>query len=284
MTGALNAVPLTHIAATVCKCLAIDPPARSEGCIDDLCARLDALKEGAFDRVLLYNPDAIGQWVAEKYAVKFAPMRNHCQIVQPMRSVVPPKTPVCFGSIYSGASPSVHGITHYEKRRLEIDTLFDALIRAGKKPCIVSVADQSMDVLFRGRDMAYFACKNDRAAVDCALKLIAEDNYDAICVYNQAYDDRMHRSHPQSAWALKALDEYAVAFDRLANAVRRHWTAHNTLIGCLTDHGVHREWYLLGQHGKNIPQDMNILHWWGVIPRKQPRGGDLCAARTPNAD
>lgn len=264
----LNAVPLTKIAATVCECLQIAPPVQSEGAIEGLSERLTALSNGAIDRVLLYNPDAIGQWIALKYADKLTAITNHCPVVQPMRSVEPPKTPVCFASIYSGASPSVHGITRYEKRQLQVDTLFDALIRAGKKPCIVTVANQSMDVLFRGKEMDYYPCKNDRAVVERALRLIEEDRYDVICVYNQAYDDRMHRSHPQSAWALKAIDQYAAALDRLANAARSHWTDHNTLIGCLTDHGVHREWYLLGQHGKPIAKDMNVLHWWGVLPKR----------------
>ena len=259
--------PITHVAATICKCLFVDPPLQSEGCMDDLAARLQALADGAIDRVVVYNPDAIAAWAYRKYASKFDPIRNVCAIEQPMRSVIPPKTPVCFASMYSGASPAVHGIQRYTKPTLTIDTAFDALIRAGKKACIVTVAGQSMDRLFRNRDMDYDACKNDAAVIDRALERIAADEHDLICVYNQEYDDVMHVTHPNSLLARRALDHYAASFARLAGAIRTHWRTHNTVVGCATDHGTHREWYLLGNHGKDIPQDMQVMHLWGVIPR-----------------
>ncbi|NCA66590.1 MAG: hypothetical protein EOM87_00850 [Clostridia bacterium] len=263
-----NKIPLTRIAATLAEVMGISPPESSE-------KRIDALAEyiakrtltGKVDRVLVFNPDAIGQWIYEKYIEKFSPIIKYAPHVQPMLSVIPPKTPVCFASIYSGAEPSVHKIDRYTKPVLKIDTMFDALIRAGKKPCIISVANQSMDKIFKERDMAYYSLSYDGEVIEKALELIERDEYDFIAVYNQEYDDCMHRTHPQSKCSLAALDHYAANFERMAKAVMQYWGEHDTLLALITDHGVHREWFGLGQHGKNIPKDMNIAHFYGVIPK-----------------
>ena len=44
-------------------------------------------------------------------------------------TVMPSVTPVCFGTMYTGAQPEVHGIRRYEKPVIKIDTIFDVLIR-----------------------------------------------------------------------------------------------------------------------------------------------------------
>lgn len=54
----------------------------------------------------------------------------------------------------------------------------------------------------------------------------------------------------------------------LAEAVKKHWSEHNTFMTFAPDHGTHREWYGLGQHGKNIPEDMNLTHLYGVNVKK----------------
>ncbi len=266
-----NTIPITHIAQTLADVMNIEPPKHSEGNIDELKNYiLSNTKSGKIEKVLIYNPDAIGQWFVEKYADKFCKVEKYAPYKLKMLSVIPPKTPVCFASIYSGASPSVHGICRYVKPILEIDTLFDALVRAGKKPCIVSVANQSMDRIFRNRAMDYYSLDNDKSAVDMALKLIETSDYDFIAVYNQDYDSIMHITHPKSKRAIAAADKYNHYFSLLAEQVKKHWSNQDSLIAYMPDHGVHREWYLLGQHGKNITQDMNIIHFYGVMPKLLP--------------
>ncbi|MEG2457007.1 MAG: alkaline phosphatase family protein, partial [Clostridia bacterium] len=138
MENTFNKNPITQISGTLCKCMAINPPKFANSYMPELTsALLSQIDNTAFDRVLIFNPDAIGQWIYEKYYNKFELVRKHAPLEVKMLSVVPPKTPVCFASIYTGATPEEHGICHYEKPVLKIDTLFDALIRAGKKPCIV---------------------------------------------------------------------------------------------------------------------------------------------------
>ena len=258
--------PLTHLTGSICRLMDVESPKHSEGEINSLVEFAIEKTDGkSIDRVLMFNPDAIGQWTCEKYSQKFVSVREHAPFELPLLTVFPPKTPVCFGSMYTGASPSVHGIQRYTKPVIKIDSIFDAMIRAGKKPCIVAVKNSSMSKIFNEREMDYYLEDYDEQVIEKALELIKEDKYDLICVYNQEFDDVMHRSHPNSKRSQRAIDHYATSFDKLARQVEKYWTKHNTLLGYAPDHGTHREWYLLGQHGKNIPEDMNINHYYGVI-------------------
>ena len=78
----------------------------------------------------------------------------------------------------------------------------------------------------------------------------------------------MHRSHPKSFLSKRAIKHYNDNFEKIALCVKDNMKKYNTLLGCATDHGTHREWYLLGQHGKNIPKDMNIVHFYGVYKKQ----------------
>lgn len=263
-------IPLTSIAKTLARFMDIEPPEYAVTEIDGLYDKLIKEIDGAaFDRVVVFNPDAIGRWIYEKYEAKFAPVLKYAPHTVNMLSMIPPKTPVCFASIYTGATPEQHGITRYEKPVVKIDSLFDALIRAGKKCCIVSVANQSMDLIFRGKAMDYYSLPYDGEAVEKAIGLIKEDKYDFMAVYVQEYDDKMHRSNPRSPWSLKAIDHYSQQFESLAEAIKKYYAKHDTLLAYMPDHGVHLEWYLLGNHGKNIPKDMNVVHFYGAFPKQK---------------
>lgn len=265
-----HTLPLTHLTGALCEAMRIPAPQNSEGVLRQLSDYVNAETNGkGVDRILIFNPDAIGTHTYEKYSSKFDEVKKYAPFELNMLTVFPPKTPVCFGSMYTGASPAVHGIQHYEKPVIKIDTIFDAMIRAGKKPCIVAVKNSSMAKIFLERDMDYYLEDYDNEAITRALSLIKEDKYDMICVYNQEFDDVMHRSHPDSKRSQKAIDHYSLSMSLLAEAVKANWKNHDSLIGYAPDHGTHREWYLLGQHGKNIPSDMNITHFYGVIGRSE---------------
>lgn len=263
-----NTKKLTHLTGTLCKVMGVPAPEHSEGVLDDLYDYVMQNTDGEkIDRVLMFNPDAIGEWTYKKYFDKFDAVKKYAPYEEELLTVFPPKTPVCFGSMYTGASPEVHGIQRYTKPVIKIDSIFDTLIRNGKKPCIVAVKNSSMSRIFNERDMDYYFEDYDNEVITRTVELIAQDKYDFICVYNQEFDDVMHRSHPDSKRSQKAIDHYSQSMDLLGKAVEENWKNHNTLIGYAPDHGTHREWYLLGQHGKNIPKDMNITHFYGVIKK-----------------
>ncbi len=252
---------VTGVAASLTRALDVPPPQSAAPSL----AAIDALVNGTVDRVLMYNPDAIALWLFEKYTQYFLPVMRHTQLTLPLQTVMPSVTPVCFASMYTGALPEVHGIRKYEKPVLTTDTVFDALIRAGKRPCIVSTGRDSMSLIFQERDMDYYIVDTEDEANAKAAALIAEDRYDLISVYNGNYDSRMHKFAPEGEPALEALRHNTAAFDTLAQQVRTHWTRYRTLLGFAPDHGCHEIDGDCGSHGLYMPEDMNIIHFYGVI-------------------
>ena len=252
---------LTTLCASLCACMGVQAPEHAEAANEKFVADITGGK--TVDKIVMYNPDAVGTWIVEKYAEKFVPVRAAAPYELQMRTVFPPKTPVCFASMYTGAQPAVHGIQRYVKPVVKLDSLFDALIRQGKKPAIVAVKNSSLDKIFREREgMDYYITPYDKEAVDKGIELISGKEYDFILIYNQEYDDSIHFTHPTSRRARRALDHYAQSFKRIAEAVEA--SGERTLLGYAPDHGVHREWYLLGNHGKDIPKDMEISHFYHV--------------------
>ena len=75
---------------------------------------------------------------------------------------MPSVTPVCYGSIFSGAAPSVHGIQKYEKPVLQVETLFDVFPKAGKRVAIVCCNNCSIDMIFRKRQVDYYSFHSNR--------------------------------------------------------------------------------------------------------------------------
>lgn len=252
---------LTGVAAALTGALGVPAPQSAAPALE----ALGALCAGGVDRVLMYNPDAIALWLFGKYTDLFLPVLRHIRLTLPLRTVMPSVTPVCFGTMYTGAMPQVHGIQSYTKPVIRTDTVFDALIRAGKKPCIVSTGSDSMSRIFLEREMDYCIVDTPDEANAKAAELIREDRHDLIAVYNGNYDSAMHKNGPESTAALDALRHNVRAFDTLANEVRAHWQAHKTLIGFAPDHGCHEIDGDCGSHGLDMPEDMNIIHFYGII-------------------
>lgn len=266
MTENINEYSLTRFAATVAELAGIEKPALADEPVEEACCELKNLAGGSFERVLIYNPDAIAMWLCEKYREDFAAVRRHAPLTIPFASVLPSKTPVCFGTMYTGAMPQVHGIEKYEKLVIKIDSLFDSLVRAGKKTAIVAVENSSMSKIFAGRNIDYFFCIYDSAVIKKAIELIEKGEYDFICVYTQGYDDSMHLTGVESRPALRAMRKQIKYFDKLAKSVKKYWPQKNSLITFSPDHGVHNQSPHRGTHGSDLPEDINIYHFFGAVP------------------
>ncbi len=272
-----NRISLTHFIATISKAFGIEPPANSAPPLDWVCDVLDDFCKDGFDRLLIHNPDGVGMWLYRKYPEVFAPVMKHTQITIPFQSVMPTVTPVNFGTMYTGATPDVHGIKKYEKPIIQIDTFFDALARAGKKVALVSEETASMSNIFLGKGIDIYNCSCESEIVEKAQELIHKDEYDVICVYTYMYDTLDHIYGPETKETISAMNNQAMIFDCLVSTVKRCWTEHNTLFCFSPDHGVHKilngtELYKNGSikkggHGSDSPLDKNILHYIGVALR-----------------
>ena len=259
---------ITSVAPSVAHILGFEPPRTAGAPNRALLEAAERTLEGRkATRALLYNPDAIAHHLFARYTDEFLPVLRHAPLALPMQSVMPSVTPVCFASMYTGALPEVHGIRTYVKPVLTADTLFDAALRAGLRPAIVSTAGDSISKIFLKRAMDYYIYDTVEEVNDKAEQLIAADEYDILVVYNGDYDATMHRFSPESAEALAALRGNVAEFDRLCTLAREHWTAHDALVAFAPDHGCHPIDGGLGSHGLDMPEDMLIPHFYGFLPR-----------------
>ena len=251
----------------------------------------------AAQRVLVYAADAIGRVFLDNHPEMRKRLVAASDVQVELRSMIPPKTPVCFASMFTGAPPEVHGIRKYERPVLTCDTLFDALARRDmtaktgtvpqrvgrscsgglspvfatdpvpsrtrKRVAIVAVKDCSMDIIFRNRAIDYFSEEDDAAVLKRTLSLLSVDRYDFIVSYNQEYDDTLHRTRHDGPEALAAASRHVETFVRLSRAIEEHWAGHNRALLFVSDHGAHFDAAKgKSDHGEDIPEDMDVLHFW----------------------
>lgn len=260
----MNPNSLDTLCASLCYALGVEPPEHAAAPNKALTDYIHKVFDGQkADRVVMYNPDAIGQWLFEKYPQLFTEVVEATELQLPLRSPMPPKTPVCFGTMYTGAQPEVHGIQKYVKPVITIDTIFDALIRAGKRPVILAYGKASMGKIYLERDMDYYVLDNVAQVNAKAAQLILEDQHDFYAIYNGNYDYRMHRSAgPESMEALAELRHNVLTYRTFDEMITEHWGHHRTLMGFAMDHGCHLTANGDGDHGLDIPEDRNITHFY----------------------
>ena len=271
----INKLSLTHVAATLADLFGVERPALAEeplpfveDAIKDLCRR-------SFDRLFIQNPDCIAQWMIERYPDAMFPVLKNTQITVPFHSVMPSVTPVNFGTIYTGAMPQIHGITEYRKPVITIDTLFDSLIRAGKRIALLGSKGCSMSNIWLEREMDYFIYESEEERAGKTRDLIIEDQHDVIVVWTGKYDTYDHKYGPEDPHSVAAFYQQGQLFGYFADTIRRNWAKHNTLVAFASDHGCHavepteQNKMHRGDHGTDSPLDLNVVHYYGVISAKE---------------
>ena len=263
----LNTQSLDALCAALAYAMGIEAPACAAPACPELTGYVDkALGGKKADRIFMYNPDAIAQWVYEKYPQLMKEAVAGTSLAVPFRTVMPSVTPVCFGTMYTGTQPEVHGIRSYTKPVITVDSLFDAVIRAGKKAAIVSTEGCSMSKIYLERQMDYYVLPNESEANAKGAELILGDKHDLICVYNGNYDSMMHKFGPESKEALAELRCNSEAFAMFGALIRENWKKHDTLVGFAMDHGCHEIDGGSGSHGLDMPEDLNIVHLYQAYP------------------
>ncbi len=265
MSDLYNSICLTTVKNTVLDMLGVECSERGD-CVNPVLKRLrqNKLGEKRCDRAVLYNPDAVALWLYQKYTENFFSAMLCSDVAVPMLSVMPSVTPVCFASMYTGVQPQEHGIMKYEKPVLTSETLFDCLIKADRRVAIVSTARDSISMIFLEREMDYFIYETVDEINKKAIKLIDEDKYDVIVIYNGNYDAVMHRNGPESEKAMSTLQENIEFYGELVCQIHKKWQNHNVFYGFMPDHGCHEIDGGLGSHGLEMQEDMNIIHFYGI--------------------
>ena len=267
-----NVNSLDTICGALAYALGINPPKYAAEKNIELANYIDRVFDGKkADRVVMYNPDAIAQWIYEKYPEFLAEAKDNTDVEIYLSSVMPSVTPVCFATMYTGAQPEVHGIQKYEKPVITIDSIFDALIRAGKKPALITNRRCSLSRIFLERNMDYFHFEEGTMAdVEAkAAEVILRDEHDFIVIYNGNYDAVMHKNGPESARTLAELRVNAHNFAWISKLIQSNWKQHNTLVGFAMDHGCHEIDGNCGSHGLDMPEDINIVHMYKGYRKEQ---------------
>ena len=258
-----NADSLDTICAALAYAIGVDAPEFAAEKNHELANYIDKVFDGEkADRVVMYNPDAIAEWIYQKYPEYLQKTKNNTDIEIYLSSVMPSVTPVCFGTMYTGAQPSVHGIQKYEKPVITIDTIFDRLVAAGKRVALITYAKCSLSKIYLERDIDYYHF--DEGSIEAvnakAMEIILRDEHDFIVIYNGNYDAVMHKNGPESAKTLAELRLNDHVFSVISNLIKTHWKHHNTLVGFAMDHGCHEIDGGCGSHGLDMPEDINIVH------------------------
>lgn len=234
------------------------------------------IEDKPVERMLLYAPDAIGEWLYQKYPKDFLPVEDIASIMLEVESMAPSVTPVCFASMFTGMKPKDHGIKSYEKPVLKVETVFDTLVKAGKRVALVAVKDCSIDLIFRNREIDYYSEPYDKEVEDKVIELLKEDKYDLILAYNQSYDDTMHSSTPESPESIKAFQEHIRTFSKLAAEFNNVNKERNRVLAFLPDHGTHIDPATgKGTHGTELREDMEVRHFWGIYKGEKSNMPDL---------
>ena len=256
---------IASLTPTLCHLLGVKSPQISEEPALDMIISTLEEKNLPLEKSLIIAPDAIGAHLWQTHEDELRELLSLASLKVALRSVFPPKTPVCFASMFTGAQPENHGIQSYTRPVLECDTFFDALIRAGKKVAIIAVKNSSMDLLFKNRDMDYFLEGDDKAVTERTQEVIRGDEYDVIAVYQQDYDDNLHKTEPFSDICIQALEQHIQDFMEMAKAANEHWKDTSHVIAFTPDHGAHVDKATgKGDHGIDIPEDMNLFHCYGI--------------------
>lgn len=260
----LNETSLDTVCASLSYAMGIEAPsaaAEKNSVFSDWVDKKVGQKK--FNRVFMYNPDAIAKWILEKYPFLFSEVSTLCDLRLPLRCVMPSVTPVCFATMYTGAQPQVHGIVKYEKPVVRTDSIFDVLVRNGMRAAIVAEKNCSMSQIFLERDMDYFIYDTVDQVNAKASELIVGNTHDFIAVYNGNYDTVMHKHGPESIEALAEARANTRAFATFVSLIKNNWTNHRTLYGFAMDHGCHEIDGNCGSHGLDMEEDLNIVHFYG---------------------
>jgi predicted AlkP superfamily phosphohydrolase/phosphomutase len=197
---------IASLTPTVCALTGVKEPdccgAVELSAVVDQAVRLTG-KEGGIEKALIFCPDAVGEDQRARFPELLDRVKKLAGFQYSCAAVMPSVTPVCYGSIFSGASPAVHGIQKYEKPVLTVETLFDVLAEAGKNVAIVAINNCSIDCIFRKRKVDYYSQRTDEGAFEITRELLASGRYDVIISYYTSYD---HLSHRHGPWSKEAVD------------------------------------------------------------------------------
>ena len=257
---------VTAFTPTVCTLIGARIPAQCEDTpLDAVIAEAEKKLNGEkVEKMLIFAPDACGIHLWERYPEKLAKVEAVAPLRVPTKVVMPSVTPVCFASMYTGATPAIHGIQKYERPILTVETIFNTFPEAKKKTGICAVNQCSIDLIFRKRPVTYCSTRSDAEAVKFSHFLMQDPAFDVVLNYATDYDHIMHATGPFADEAIGALDRNIAAFQQFSAWIDEYWGAYNRLLVWSPDHGAHESSPGRGPPGTDMPEDLLVYHFYSI--------------------
>ena len=273
-----NSISLTHLAATIAEIAGFDAPTQADSTVDwfvDIIKRMFGGNKA--DKILIFSVDAVPLWLIRKNTDMFAPVYQQAPVSLCVRSVIPTFTPIAYAAFFSGALPEINGVDKVVQPILspqctqpliKSDTLMAAAVRAGFRVAVVTCADGCIASMLSqsGADLYIIDGDDDVAMFHKAKEIVEGNSYDFVFLYQLGFDYAMHRTGPESEGALDTLRDIVNRFEILCESAKKNWKG-NSLFVFNSDHGSHFS-DGKGNHGDDISEDTDILHFFGVYCNK----------------
>jgi len=171
-------------------------------------------------------------------------------------TVTPSITIKAVPSIYTGATPEVHGVTDWEGE-IYAETLTEVFNEAGLTSAIVG-----NDNILGGYSATYctgyyYHPEADKHFTDIAIEWFINYRPFFLTLYNPMPDRRGHAYGHESAEYRESIENADYHVGRLAQAIKDLGVYDNTLIVITTDHGMTGT-----SHGYGYENDMRIFSIW----------------------
>jgi predicted AlkP superfamily pyrophosphatase or phosphodiesterase len=182
---------MVSIAPTVSALLNIRRPAQSAGAVVSEIVN----DMGHQDRIAVVVLDAFGVATWKRYE-ELTPNFNliATQHLLHVRSVLPPKTPVNFATIVTGAPSDVHKIRD-RAEPLTVETIFHVLSDVSMKSAAVGRTSSTVGILLsKFADYKGIAASNlDEEVLQLAVKIVKEESPEFILIQFLDIDDTGHK-------------------------------------------------------------------------------------------
>jgi predicted AlkP superfamily pyrophosphatase or phosphodiesterase len=171
-------------------------------------------------------------------------------------TVTPSVTLSAIPSIFTGATPEVHGVTDWHGE-IHAETIVEVFEEAGL-PCAIVGEDQ----ILGGYSATYctgFYSDPDPVEhfMSIAIDLLWENDFYFIAIYDPVPDHMGHSYGSSSPEYRKAIEDVDYHIGRLVENLKELGVYENTLIVITTDHGMTGT-----SHGYGYETDMRIFSVW----------------------
>ena len=261
---------ITNFASTVLAVMGKEKEKHMDG---PLSVAGKVLADGVREKCLIVSVDAVPRYLTDERAELFEKVRKYAPVTEEITTVMPSITPVCYGAMFSGATPDRNGLPCYVEPKVEngigrpslsVTPFPQTLVNSGKKVAVVTCNNGCIKSMLWGREIDLFIIDgdDDRKMAEKAYELLDSD-YDLIFLYQLDYDYTQHKVTPRGEKAIEVLKNKTEVFARLCEKAVSVWKDKKYMLVFNSDHGCHETADGGGAHGEDIDDDMKIRYFFG---------------------